>query len=230
MLSNDEATAKKKKIPAGTIPLQMAGDLLMARCANKDYSQIFRRYDAILEVFANMERDERLMNYKFLIALSLTSHAKKIQDVTERKKLFDLKNEIFISIANNRPSRRKLAFRYLVSKNFRVVEFCANCAKKNAEENLERHKWKFCRDCIVDRKFYNVLQMSHHFESGTMALYLSNDLVPKVDGLKVTQKGKLENGKEEGRFEKFHYNVKNLDIFNLESVKKVQARLMQIHV
>ncbi|MFY7929553.1 MAG: hypothetical protein ACOVS5_11845, partial [Oligoflexus sp.] len=67
-----------------------------------------------------------------------------------------------------------------------------------------------------------------HFENGTMALYLSNDLVHLVENLKVTQKGKLENAKEEGRFDKFHYNVKNLDIFTLDSVKKVQARLLQI--
>jgi hypothetical protein len=228
MLSTDEATAKKKKIPAGSIPMQMAGDLLMARSTNREYSQIFRRYEAILEVFANMEREERLMNYKFLIALILTSHAKKIQNVAERKKLFDLKNQLYFSIANNKPNRRKLAFKYLVSKNFRVIEFCQNCTKKNTEEGLERHKWKFCRDCQVDRKFYNVLQMSHHFENGTMSLYISNDLVPQVDNLKVAQKGKLENGKEEGRYDKFHYNVKNLDIFNLDSVKKIQARLLQI--
>lgn len=227
-LSNDEATAKKKKIPAGTIPLMMAGDLLLARSTNREYSQVFRRYEAILEVFANMDRDERIMNYKFFIALILTSHAKKLQSVQERKALFDLKNELYFNVANNKQQRRKIAFRYLVSKNFRVVTFCESCQAKNTAEGLERHKWKFCRNCVVDRKFYNVLQMSHHFENGTMSLYLSNDLVHKVDNLKVTQKGKLENQKEEGRFDKFHYNVKNLDIFTLDSVKKVQARLLQI--
>ncbi len=227
-LSNDEATAKKKKIPAGTIPLMMAGDLLLARSSNREYSQVFRRYEAILEVLANMDRDERIMNYKFLIALILTSHAKKLQSVQERKALFDLKNELYFNVANNKNLRRKIAFRYLVSKNFRVVTFCEPCQAKNTAEKLERHKWKFCRNCVVDRKFYNVLQMSHHFEKGTVALYLSNDLVHKVENLKVTQKGKLENQKEEGRFDKFHYNVKNLDIFTLESVKKVQARLLLI--
>jgi hypothetical protein len=227
-LSNDEAVAKKKKIPAGSIPLMMAGDLLLARCTNREYSQVFRRYEAILETFANMERDERLMNYKFLVALMLTSHAKKLQSVQERKALFDLKNQLYFNVANSKVNRRKIAFRYLVSKNFRVVEFCEVCKTKNAAEGLERHKWKFCRNCNVDRKFYNVLQMSHHFENGTMALYLSNDLVHLVENLKVTQKGKLENAKEEGRFDKFHYNVKNLDIFTLDSVKKVQARLLQI--
>lgn len=226
-MSNEEA-AKKKKIPAGTIPLMMAGDLMLARSGNREYSQIFRRYEALLEAFANMEREERLMNYKFLVALILTSHAKKMQSIDDRKALFDLKNDLYLSIANNRATRRKIAFKYLVSKNFRVIEFCDNCKNKNTAEGLERHKWKFCRNCQVDRKFYNVLQMSHHFENGTVALFLSNDLVEKVEGLKVTPKGKLENTKEEGRYDKFHYNVKNLDIFTLDSVKKVQARLLQI--
>ncbi len=201
---------------------------MLARSGNRDFSQVFRRYEAILEVFANMERDERIMNYKFFVALILTSHAKKLQSVQDRKVLFDLKNELYFNVANNKTLRRKIAFRYLVSKNFRVVSFCEACQAKNTAEGLDRHKWKFCRNCDVDRKFYNVLQMSHHFDKGTMALYLSNDLVHKVENLKVTQKGKLENAKEEGRFDKFHYNVKNLDIFTLDSVRKVHARLMQI--
>jgi hypothetical protein len=226
-LSNDEA-AKKKKIPAGSVPLMMAGDLLMARCTNREYSQVFRRYEAILERFANMERDERLINYKFFVALILTSHAKKIQNLQERKEIFDLKNQLYFNLANNKAYRRKLNFKYLVSKNFRVIEFCPACVTKNTAEGLERHKWKFCRNCNVDRKFYNVLQLSHNFENGSMSLYLSNDLVHLVDGLKVAQKGKLESAVEEGRLEKFHYNVKNLDIFTLDSVKKVHARLLQI--
>ncbi len=206
----------------------MAGDLLMARCTNREYSQVFRRYEAILERFANMERDERIINYKFFVALILTSHAKKIQNLQERKVIFDLKNQLYFNLANNKAYRRKLNFKYLVSKNFRVLEFCPSCVTKNTAEGLERHKWKFCRNCNVDRKFYNVLQLSHNFDNGSMSLYLSNDLVEKVDGLKVAQKGKLDSAVEEGRLDKFHYNVKNLDIFSIESVKKVHARLLQI--
>jgi hypothetical protein len=225
-LSTEEATSKKKKIPAGSIPLMMAGDLVLARNTNREFSQVFRRYEALLEAFANMERDERLMNYKFLVALMLTSHAKKIQSLEERKGLFDLKNQLYLSIANTKSHRKKLAFRYLVSKNFRVIEFCGNCKRKNTAEGLDRHKWKFCKDCTVDRKFYNVLAMTHKFDKGNVALFLSNDLVPQVEGLTVTPKGELENETEEGRYDKFHYNVKNLDIFTLDSIKKVHARLL----
>lgn len=204
----------------------LAGDLILARNTNRDFSQVFRRYEALLEAFANMDRDERIMNYKFLIALMLTSHAKKIQSVEERKQLFDLKNQLYLSIANNKAVRRKIGFRYLVSKNFRVIEFCDNCKRRNTEEGLERHKWKFCRDCKVDRKFYNVLAMTHKFAKGNVSLFLSNDLVSQVEGLTVTPKGELEKETEEGRYDKFHYNVKNLDIFTLDSIKKAHAKLL----
>ena len=225
-LNTEEAAVKKKKIPAGSIPLMLAGDLILARNTNREFSQVFRRYEALLETFANMDRDERIMNYKFLVALMLTSHAKKVQSQEERKALFDLKNQLFLSIANNKALRRKIAFRYLVSKNFRVLEFCANCTSRNTAEGLDRHKWKFCKTCQVDRKFYNVLSMKHKFDKGNVALFLSNDLVPQVDGLTVTPKGELDNETEEGRYDKFHYNVKNLDIFTLDSIKKAYAKLM----
>ena len=57
---------------------------------------------------------------------------------------------------------------------------------------------------------------------------MSNDLIEKVENLRLTNKGKLENFKEEARFQKYHYNVKNLDIFSLESVKDIQSKLLKI--
>ena len=59
----------------------MAGDLMLARCPDRDLAQLFRRYEVLLETFANMDREERLINYKFLIGLILTSHAKKTQEI-----------------------------------------------------------------------------------------------------------------------------------------------------
>lgn len=225
-MDQEEGNAnKKKKIPAGSIKLQMAGDLLFARCADRELSQLFKRYEALLESLANMDRDERTLNYKFFLGLVLTSHAKKTQTVEERKAIFDLKNEIYFNIANSRETRRKVGFRYLASKNFRVLKFCEKCEASNKKEDRPRHKWKFCENCEVDRKFYNVLQMSHHFDHGTMTLFLSNDLIHKIPGLKMNHKGKLDGAKEEGKFEKFHYNVRNLDVFDIDSVKAVFKKL-----
>ncbi|NRA64715.1 MAG: hypothetical protein HRU19_09545 [Pseudobacteriovorax sp.] len=223
-----EADNKKKKIPAGSVKIQMAGDLMFARSPDRELAQLFRRYEAILEFFANLDREERVLNYKFFTALILTSHAKKTQDIETRKAIFDLKNELYFDIANSRETRRKVGFKYLVSKNFRVIEFCGDCVKENTAENRPRHKWKFCAKCNVDRKFYNVLQMSHHFDNGTISLFLSNDLVHKIPGLKLNSKHKIDGHKEEGKYDKFHYNVRNLDVFDLETVKAVQKKLLDV--
>ena len=227
MVQEEENPNKKKKIPPGSIKLQVAGDLLFARCADRNLSQLFKRYESLFESLANMERDERTLNYKFFLGLILTSHAKKAESAEERKALFDLKNEVFFNIANSRETRRKVAFRYLISKNFRVLKFCEKCETENTKENRPRHKWKFCEKCEVDRKFYNVLQMSHHFDSGTMSLFLSNDQLDKIPGLKLNQKGKLEQSKEEGKFDRYHYNVRNLDVFDLDTVKAAFNKLIK---
>ena len=108
----------------------MAGDLLFARCGDPELSKLFKRYEAIFETFANLEKSERVLKYKFLIALIITSYAKKTKDPEEKKRLFDMKNELYLNIANDRESRRKCVFRYLSSKNFRVLKFCDDCVKE----------------------------------------------------------------------------------------------------
>lgn len=206
----------------------MAGELLLARSPDRNLAQLFRRYESLLECFANMDREERIINYKFLVGLILTSHAKKTQDIPKRKEIFDLKNALYFNLANNRNFRRKLAFKYLVSKNFRVLKFCNKCEEANSGTDLPRHQWKFCKDCDVDRKFFNVMSMHHKFDSGSSTLFLSNDLVHQIENLRLPKKGKLDDFKEEARYQKYHYNVKNLDIFELESVIKAQEKLLTI--
>ena len=218
----------KKKITSGSVKLQVAGDLILARNPDRALSGLFKRYESLLEVFANMERGERILNYKFLIGLIITSHAKKTQSLDQRKKLFDLKNELYLNIANDRNLRKVLAFKYLVSKNFRVVKFCDSCTKSNTEANITRHDWKFCKDCQLDRKFYNVMSMHHKFSDGSVTLFLSNDLVHLVNGLKLTTKGDLDDYCEEARYDKYLYNVRNLDVFSLDSVIQVQKKLLEL--
>lgn len=225
---NKEIDKKKKKIEPNSIKLQMAGDLLLGRFTDRELTSLYQRYENLLEKFANMDRDERVINYKFFVGLILTSHAKKAKDVETKKTLFDLKNEIYLNLANNKSYRKKLGFRYLTSKNFRVLEFCKKCEEKNEKENLQKHQWKFCMECKVDRKFYNVLSVHHKFDGGSATMYLSNDLLHKVENIRVTQKGKLEDFVEEARFHKYHYNIRNLDVFEQESVRSIQKKLLTI--
>lgn len=223
----DDADAKAlKRIPSGSLKLQFAGELVLVRNPDRDLSGLFRRYEALLEAFANMEKIERLINYKFLAGLVLTSHAKKAATIEDKKQLFDMKNALYLKMANTPDTRRKLAFKYCVSKNFRVTEFCAECTKRNEEQEIKRHNWKFCKNCKVDRNFYNVLSMHHKFNSGSATLFLSNDLIEQVKGLQIKKKGKLEETKEEALFQRYHYNVRNLDAFDLKSVMDWHKRLM----
>lgn len=222
-----EDNEKKRKIAAGSVKLQMAGDLLMAKPDRNDLS-LFNKYQALIEKFANLSREERHIDYKFLLALILTGHAKKTQSQEERKKLFDLKNQLFFSVANHFESRKKVAFRYLASKNFRVTKFCKACEERNTKEDLARHLWKFCKDCEVDRKFYNVLSMHHKFPEGSATIFLSNDLIHQVKGIRVNSKGKLEDYEEDITFGKYVYNPKNLAIFDIESTFAAQKKLLSL--
>jgi hypothetical protein len=218
---------KAKRIPAESITLQFAGELILPRLPDKNLPGLFRRYEALFEKFANMNRVQRYLNYKMVNGLMLTSFAKKTKDAAQKKQLFELKNKIFLSLANDREARRMLAFKYLTTKNFRVIAFCSECEKKNAEGKTPKHQWKFCTKCKVDRNFYNVLSMHHKFDQGSTTLFLSNDLIPKVRGLKLRGKGDLKDFDEEARFDKYHYNVRNLDAFSLNSVLEMHNRIMK---
>jgi hypothetical protein len=222
------ADAKKapKRVPPGRLKLMFAGELVLVKNPDRDLAGLFRRYEALFEAFANMEKPERILNYKLLSALMLTSHAKKAVALEDKKRLFDLKNRIYLHLANDRDARRKLAFMYLTSKNFRVTEFCEACVAKNTEAGLKRHNWKFCKSCKIDRNFYNVLSMHHKFKDGSATIFLSNDLVPEVKGLQVKKKGKLDDITEEALFQRYHYNVRNLDAFELKSVEDWVKRLI----
>jgi hypothetical protein len=224
-----EKRAAAKRIPPGSLKLAFAGELVLVRNPDRALAGLFRRYEALFEAFANMDRPERLINYKFLNVLMLTSHAKKAESVEEKKRLFDLKNKLFLNLANDRETRKKLAFMYLVSKNFRVTEFCADCVKRNTEANLKRHEWKFCKNCKVDRNFYNVLSMHHKFKDGSATLFLSNDLIEQVKNLQIKKKGKLEDITEEALFQRYHYNVRNLDAVDLKSVLDWNTKLVAMN-
>jgi len=217
-----------KRIPVGAIKLQFAGELILPRSPGVEFGGLFRRYESLFEALANMERTERLVAYRMLNGLMLTSYAKKAKEVEEKKKLFDLKNSVFLSLVNAPAIRRKLTLKYLASKNFRVLKFCDECTKKNTEAKLEQRQWKFCKKCQVDKNFYNVLSINLPFKDGQLSLFLSNDLIPKVQALIVPKlpKSKLEDAEEQAQYLKFQYNVRNLDAFALDSVMEMHKKVM----
>ncbi len=217
-----------KRVPPGTLKLQVAGSLVLVKNPLKELSHLAKRFEVLFESLANMEPPERILIYKMINGLMLTSIAKKTKDNAERRRLFDLKNELFYNLANDRDSRRKLAFMYMTSKNFRIVEFCPTCTASNTEQNLKRYEWKHCKECKIDHNFYNVLSMHHKFKGGSTTLFLSHDLLHKIPWIQLNKKGQLENVTEEATFNRYHYGVQNLDSFELNSVLEWNKKLLAL--
>ncbi|MGE0172902.1 MAG: hypothetical protein AB7T49_08960 [Oligoflexales bacterium] len=226
MQDTDATNKNKVKIPLGTAHLKMAGDLLLGQIKDKALHPFFKKYQLLLEHLANTQPEERLTVYHYFLALILTSHARRSEDLEEKRRLFDLKNELFFHIVNNINLRKKLGLKYLVTKNFRVTEFCATCQENNKTQNLQRHQWKFCQNCKIDRKFFNVLCMTYKFNEGLAHLFLSNDLIDKVKNLPNVKRDKLENFTETLTWKKYKYPSKSLYIFDLTDAQAIHPKLL----
>ena len=69
--------------------------------------------------------------------------------------------------------------------------------------------------------------MHHRFNGGFYSVFLSNDLMDKIPfRIKNLKKGKLEDNAEGGKFDKYQYNSKNMDVFDWPSVKKVAEKVL----
>lgn len=220
------ADAKKpKRVASGSLKLQFAGELILVKTAQKSLGGLFKRYSALFETLANLPKEERGLAYKVFTGLMLTSHARKSTSAETRRKLFELKNQLFLAIANDRSLRRKVEFKYLVSKNFRVVKYCESCQKTNADLALDRHKWKYCKQCDVDHNFYNLLSLETRFPQGFARIFISNDQIAKLEHFKLPRRISVDTLKEEAIIDQFHYNTRNLDAIELDSVIAVHAKL-----
>ncbi len=227
--SDASATSEQKKpkrLASGSLKLQFAGDLILVKNAQKSLSGLFKRYAALFETMANMPKEQRGLVYKIMTGLMLTSHAKKTADAEARRGLFDMKNNLFLAIANDRSLRRQVEFKYLVSKNFRVISYCDTCQKTNTELGLERHKWKYCKQCDVDHNFYNLLSMEIRFPHGFARMFMSNDQISKLEHFKLPRRVPATLLKEEAMIDKFHYNTRNLDAIDLNAVVALHRKLL----
>ena len=85
-----------KKMPVGVIDLIFKNDIVIPKCTNKEALNLFRRYEYLFEKVASYPKEERIIKYKFIVGLALTSYAKKTLDKEVKERLFELKNKIFI--------------------------------------------------------------------------------------------------------------------------------------
>ena len=91
-----ENTKTFKKLPRGSVKLQFAGDLILAKCDQVELAGLFRRFESLFEALANLEKKQRILCYKLLNALMLTSYAKKASSTEEKRSLFE--NSFFLVV------------------------------------------------------------------------------------------------------------------------------------
>ena len=222
------APKKPKRLATGSIKLQFAGDLILVKNSEKALSGFFKRYASLFEALANMPKDQRGLVYKIMTGLMLTSHAKKSNDTVLKRKLFDLKNELFLRIANDRSLRQQIEFKYLATRNFRVLKYCAACSVANTALGVDRFKWKYCKKCEVDHNFYNLLSLEFRFAKGFARMFISNDQVRNIENFKVPPRIKSDSLAEEAIVDQFHYNSRNLDAIDLDSIIKLHGKLLAV--
>lgn len=227
-----EAAAPKKAkpatVPAEAIKIELFGDLMKFTKKPAAGAIAFKKYDILSTNLAVGPREERLLLYPFLCGLALTAHARRMPDVARRKEIFDLKNALFIAVANNFNFRRVLNFRIGVSRRFKVVEYCPDCTKGNKEAGLAQRDWKFCRKCRIDKGYFNVLSMYHRYEQGGASLFLGRELIPEVKGLKDPKSAPFSKLKEELVYKNFHFSPKNLLSLDLKSVMDCSRKIIAL--
>jgi hypothetical protein len=223
-----EKTPVKRRLKPEAIVVNVFGDLMKFSKKAPDVQAPFRKYDTLAVAMAEQPRDERLMMYGFLMGLALTAHARRIKDASKRRFVFETKNRLFLALANNFAMRKVLNFRLCQSKRFKVVKYCADCTRRNSEEGLAARQWKFCPRCQVDRNYYNVLSMFHKHGEGGASLFLGNDLIAQIRGLRVLKHAKFGQLGEEITFRKYTFSPKNLVALDLASVMSAAQKMADL--
>ena len=218
--------AALKPVPA-SIRIDLFGDLL--KFSKKSQQALsFRKFDQLALCLAQKTREERILVYRIFCGLSLTAHARRTLEIKERKKIFDLKNKLFLSIANDPSLRRMINLRLGVSKRFKVLEYCPSCTEKNRAENIAPREWKFCQKCKIDRNFYNIISMQHRFDEGSAALFLGHEHINELYANKLIKKVPLNLIEEELSFSKYKFTPKTLISIELESLKLCSMKLIDL--
>ncbi len=218
-----EAELKENAAPAQApfLDIMVAGDLVLVKNKDKNLQKRSLKYQELFELFANMEKAERLVNYTLTESLMLTGLARRTVNAEERKEIFDKKNQLLINLLNQPDLRRLCGLKYLKSKNFKVSKYCEVCEKSNLEQDIPKFRWKFCKDCVVDRNYYNVVSIHHRFPDGFFTTYLGQQALSQVKGVRFKTIDQLEKFEEEGRYKRYLYEPKIFSVFTGEAVQKL---------
>lgn len=218
----------KAKPPAECLRMDLFGDLMKFSKKNPTIFLPLRKFEVISEALVSWEREERILIYKFLCGLIITAHARRTNDVDKRKKIFEVKNRLYFSIANNLSLRRVLNFRFCVSKRFKVISYCDSCRKDNEKANIKPRDWKFCNNCEVDRSYFNVISLYHRHPQGGAALFLGKELLAQLARMKPMKHVDLEEIKEQFTFGRYRLSPRNLNLVDLESALACSEKLLKL--
>ena len=222
------SAAKVNKVPDGALKIELFGDLLKISKVSALAAIPMKKYDDFCIALTEKPKDERILLYKYLCGLALTAHARRTAQEAPRKVIYDVKNELFLSIVNNFANRKVLNFRLCVSPRFKVVEYCEPCTASNTQAQTPRREWSFCKKCKVDRSYFNVLSAFHRFDKGSASLFLGQEVLGRVYPIKEVKKSKLEKVKEELVFGRFHFSPANLQALRLDSLLTVSEKLLKL--
>lgn len=223
-----DAAKMKTKLPDGALKLELFGDLLKISKVQPGSSLPVKKYEEFCIAMTERPKDERILLYKYLCGLALTAHARRTTQEAPRKVIYDVKNELFLSIVNNFANRKVLNFRLCVSPRFKVVEYCDACITANSAAQTPRREWSFCKKCKVDRGYYNVLSAFHRYDRGSAALFLGQELLGRVHPIREVKKTKLDKVKEELVYGRFHFSPANLQVLRLDSLLAVSEKLLKL--
>jgi hypothetical protein len=213
--------------PREIVALHFAGDLLLPRLKDNRYQKEFARFQALFEHLANLDRQERCLNYALLNCLMLTSHA-RLAEKEAKLKLFDLKNRLYVALANASDMRRSVAFKYLKSPKKLVVKLCAKCELVNQEKGIKtRHDWIYCNACETREHFFDVLSMFHRFDKGSASVVISQENIPQIKNLRIKHQGHLDKGAEMLKFKSYQFDKKNLDRIVLDDAIRMNEKILK---
>ncbi len=218
-------SANVSPAPVGFAELAFAGDLVLLKCLDPAHQKKILRYQKFFEYCANLDKNYRLFLYRFLNALMLTSHAKRLKEPALRKHIFEVKNQLIFSLMNDPIFRVKIKYVYLKSSQFKVQEYCGECTEAN--KTLKRHEWKFCKNCVVNWAYYDVVGLQHFFDKGKATIFLGDEAINQVPQKIIKAKARLEDTNEEIVFNNnIHFNPRNLNAITLKSVITFSEKLL----
>ena len=213
------------KLSQNTAELRFMGDLVIPRLLDAEAKEGFAVYQKLFEQLASIPKIDRILTYRFLAGLILTSHARRTQKREERQALFQRKNEIIRSILEDPQQRAKIKLSRLKSDRRKLVKHCDECTQKITAKEESFYTLEPCENCETQAGYFDVISLFHRSTVGFGSLFLSIDRASEM-GLELPEREaslnrSLESYVFEGR--KIHYRA--LFGFDIQSTLKLVDHL-----